>query len=114
MAKLNLNAVLCNERVNDNVVTGRMAIGSQLAMQATAILSHGPQMPEPYGVHAPALAGGDAGATRIGRSVSPAGCSRREDLGLRARSALALSKRQSHAWHGFNASLVASATTRIG
>ncbi len=42
MAKLNRNSVLCNVAVNDNVVAGRMDIGSQRAnMQAAAILSQG-------------------------------------------------------------------------
>src|ERR1051326_3019789 len=42
MAKLNRNSVLCNVAVDDNVVAGRMDIGSQRAnMQAAAILPQG-------------------------------------------------------------------------
>src|SRR5438876_711061 len=41
MAKLNANSMRTNVAVNDNVVAGRMGIGSQLANKAPATLSHG-------------------------------------------------------------------------
>jgi hypothetical protein len=122
MAKLNLNSVLCNVQANDNVVAARMGIGSQLSLQTAAILSHGrpvspgPDMPEPRGGIERALAYRDASATRIGRSVSPAGCCLRSGLGLTARSArLVELKRQVHEWQGFDATLVkAKATQKTG
>ncbi|MFL5339779.1 MAG: hypothetical protein ACJ8F7_06385 [Gemmataceae bacterium] len=112
MAKLNLNSVLCNVQVNDNVVTARMAIGSQLPLPAAASLSHGrpeptgPEMPETYGGIHMALAVRDTNATRIGRSVRPAGC--RGDLGRSARSA------KRHEWQGFAAPLAVSGQPTTG
>jgi len=118
MAKLNLNSVLCNEQVNDNVVAARMGIGSQLVMQPAANLSHGrpaspgPDMPEPRGRIETALAYRDASATRVGRSVSPVGCSSRSGPGLTARSArFAELKRQIHEWQGDQATLVTASAT---
>ena len=80
MAKLNGNSMLCNVAVNDNVVAGRMGIGSQRAARATATMSQGwPALagPEPTPMMRGARALVDADyrdATRVraGRSaVSP-------------------------------------------
>ena len=112
MAKLNLNSVLCNVQVNDNVVAARMAIGSQLPLTAAASLSHGrpeptgPEMPHSYGGRDMALATRDTDATRIGRSVRPAGCV--GDLGRKARSA------KRHEWQGFTAPLAVSGKPTTG